>query len=271
MDINAIERRRNEDEMNRLDPHSHVPLYHQLFERLRDGIADGTFAPLDLLPSEADLEKTFNVSRITVRRALDELRLRNFVVREKGRGTRVSSRKPVSSSITGSVEGMLENNLVMGLKTHVEVLEFDYVPVTTDIAEALNLEAGEIVQHSVRVRQHEGVPFSFLTTFIPAPIGRLFSRDDMTAAPLLVLLEKNGVEIDHAEQSISAESASSHVARCLEVEPGHSLLRIDRTAYDVDNRPVQHIIALYRPEIYSYRMKLARKSKNKAKQWMSLS
>lgn len=256
--------------MNRLDPNSRLPLYHQLYERLREAIADGSFAPLELLPSEADLERQYQVSRITVRRALEELCLRNFVVREKGRGTRVVHRKPISSSISGSVEGMLENNLTMGLETHVEVLEFDYVPATADIAEALRLDAGEIVQYSVRVRHHEGAPFSYLMTYVPAHIGRRYSRDDMNAAPLLLLLEKTGVEIEQAEQSISAEPASRHVAQCLDVEPGHALLRIERTAYSVGNRPVQHIIALYRPEIYSYRMKLARKSKNKSKKWMQL-
>lgn len=257
--------------MNRLDPKNPTPLYHQLFERLHEAIFNGTFAPLELLPSEADLEREYQVSRITVRRALEELRLRNLVTREKGRGTRVARRKPISSSIIGSVEGMLENNLAMGLETHVEVLEFDYIPVTADIAEAMFLDAGEIVQYSVRVRYHDGVPFSYLTTYVPAHIGRRFSRDDMNASPLLILLEKTGVEIDHAEQSISAEQASPHVAQCLDVDPAHALLRIERTAYDVDKRPVQHIIALYRPEIYAYRMKLARKSKSQSKQWMSLS
>lgn len=140
-----------------------TPLYHQVYLVLRNNILSG-FYPFDsLLPGEQETSGTFGVSRITAKRALNELADDKFVVRQRGRGTRVIYRAP-TPPVQASVEGLLENLMTMGLKTKVELLAFDYVRATDEVSRVLHCDKGCSVQYAVRVRRLEGVLFSHLTT-----------------------------------------------------------------------------------------------------------
>lgn len=251
------------------DPAFHdnaMPLYRQVYIALRDGIFRGEFAEGAVLPSESDLVARFGVSRITVRRAIDELVGRGLVLRAQGRGTRVR-RNIGNAPIVANVEGLLENNLAIGFRTKVEVLEHDYVPAPPDVAAALGVARGTEVQMAVRVRKLDGQPISYLTTFLPPEIGRRISRDDLNEQPVLSLLERLGVVVTHAEQVISAEAATAGVAAALQVEVGTALLKIERTVISDTGRPVEFILGLYPPDRYRYRMKLQRVGRSTTRLW----
>lgn len=234
-----------------------TPLYHQIFLILRDKILDGSYAHDSVVPSEQELGTMFGVSRITAKRALDELAASDLVVRQRGRGTRVRYLAP-SPPVRSSVEGLLENLIAMGLETEVRLLAFGYVRAAPTVAQALACKAGTTVQRAERVRLLEGEPFSYLTTFVPEAIGRSYSEDDLAEQPLLVLLEREGITVDQAEQTISATLADNTAAPLLGVGVGSPLLRINRIVYDQNGRPVEYITALYRPDRYQYRMDLTR-------------
>jgi GntR family transcriptional regulator len=234
-----------------------TPLYHQIYLILRDQIRDAVYANGAPLPSEQELMRQYGVSRITAKRALDELAADGLVVRARGRGTHVQFTPP-APPIRASVDGLLENLLAMGLKTEVALLDFDYVAAAADVAAALECPAGAVVQRAVRVRRIKGEPFSHLTTFVPEAIGRSYSRHDLASKPLLSLLERMGVEVSRADQTISAKLADSQVAPHLEVEIGSALLKITRVVRDQSGRPVEFITALYRPDRYQYTMQLSR-------------
>lgn len=138
---------------------------------LRDKIHAGEYPDGSLLPSEQETAQMFGVSRITTQRALNELAAEGLCVREKGRGSRVTFTPPVAT-IKADAEGLFENLLQMGLQTEVEVLEFGYVAAVNDVARALGIERGEEVQRTVRVRRLDGKTFSYLSTYVPADIGR---------------------------------------------------------------------------------------------------
>ena len=199
----------------RLDPAARVPLYHQLFVILRNRIYGGELSAGDLVPGEQDLCSEFGVSRITAKRALNELADAGLVIRERGKGTRVVKRPP-PPAVTASIEGWLENISLMGIVTEARVLEFAYVPASEDIGNALELEQGTEVQRAVRVRILDGQPMSFLITYVPRDIGLQYDREDLNAKPLLHLLERAGVEVASARQTISATVADPDVAGALD-------------------------------------------------------
>ncbi len=244
-----------------------TPLYHQIYLVLRDDIVAGAYRAGDSVPSEDKTARSFGVSRITAKRALNELADAGYVVRERGRGTRVVY-EPPTPPVRSSVEGLLENLLAMGLKTQVDLLEFDYVAPDNGVAEALQCGLDDLVQRAVRVRRLEREPFSYLTTYVPEPVGRSYSRRDLASKPLLVLLERSGVEVSRAEQTISAVTADTRVTSALGVEPGAPLLRITRIVYDQQERPVEFIVGLYRPDRYQYRMDLSRVRTSQAGTWL---
>ena len=243
-----------------------APLYHQIFVIFRDKIVSGELAVGDVLPSEQEIARAHGVSRITAKRAMDELAAAGMVVRERGRGTTVCAR-PSPPPMRASVEGWLENVSLMGLTTEARVLTFGYVPASEEVAAALKLEVGTAVQRAVRVRWLDGETMSYLTTFVPEEIGRSFTRADLDSQPLLTLLERCGVVVDSAKQIITATVADTIVAAALGVHVGAALLEVRRIVYDQKSRPVEYIRVLYRPERYHFEMLLTRVQGRESNSW----
>ncbi|MEP3435229.1 MAG: GntR family transcriptional regulator [Hoeflea sp.] len=250
----------------RLDPNARVPLYHQIFLILRNRIFGGEVQSGELVPGEQELAAEFNVSRITAKRALNELASAGLVVRERGRGTRVTHR-PKAPAVTSSIEGWLENISLMGIATQARVLDFGYVAASEDIAHALELDPGTDVQHAVRVRSLDGEPMSYLVTYVPADIGRQYDRDDLDTKPLLLLLELAGVKVASARQSISATLADSEVSSALSVHAGTPLIEVRRVVRDSAGRPVEYIRVLYRPDVYHFEMSMNRVREREGMRW----
>ena len=236
---------------------SMIPLYHQVYLILRQQIVDGVYGADEPMPPEEELRAAFNVSRITIRRAFDRLVAEGYVRRRRGSGT-FAQPMAAAASDDADLSGLLENLIAMGLKTQVELIEFDYVPAAADVAARLELPARATVQKAVRVRSHKGKPFSHLTTYVPEAIGRSYKDADLVRRPLLMLLEDAGVKIGEAEQVITARMADAVVAGRLGVEIGAALIRMRRLVRDVAGRPVEFIEALYRPDLYEFKMKLSR-------------
>jgi GntR family transcriptional regulator len=237
-----------------------VPLHLQVFNRLRSDIFRGVLKEGTQLPGEIALGEQFKVSRITIRRALDELAARGLIERVQGRGTTVS-RRPSFSPVVADVNGLLERNVVIGLETTSRVTEFSYVPAPIDVADALRLDHAATVQMAVRIRTREGMPFAFVTSWIPERIGRLFHEAELDTTPVLALLEQHGVMVDYVEQSISSQAASRAVARALSVEPGSPVLKVERIVCATDGTPVEKSEVFYPADRHQYRITLRRGSR----------
>lgn len=243
-----------------------TPLYHQIYSHLRDCIQNGIFAPGSLFPSESQIEKELKVSRITARRAMDELSARGLISRQQGKASRVAAYRPNTHLLAG-VEGMIENNRRMGDSTTVELLSHETIAATEDVARTLKVKRGEPVLWSVRVRSLDGVPFSYAVTYLPQAVTRQIKAEQMSAKPLLALLEGAGIIIGRAEQVISAKNATAAVARALHIERGEALLVSERVVYDLADRPVEWISVQYRPDIYQYGVDLERTQSAKGNVW----
>jgi GntR family transcriptional regulator len=244
-----------------LSERSPMPLYHRLYVILRDRIASGTYPEGAVLPSEFELTEAFSVSRITAKRALDELATEGLVERVRGRGTTVTDRAAAllgAQPITASIDGLLENLTAIGRETSVQVIEFGYVPAPDFVRARLELEPNARAQRAVRVRSLDGEPLSQSTTYVPERIGRAYSAKDLASTPIIDLIERAGVVVGAAEQSISATLADSLIASRLKVGVGAPLLLMKRCVKDTSGKPAQYIEILYRPDRFEYRMSLTR-------------
>lgn len=251
-----------------LDTGNPTPLYHQIYLLLRHRILSGSLGAGARLPSEAALEKTYGVSRITARRALDELAREGLVTRERGRGTTVSYAMP-GPSVAGDFSGLMENLATIDATTSVDVLSFEYMPVPVRIGEALGLDTGAIVQRAERRRSRDGRPFSHIVTHIPEAIGRSFHREDLNAQPIIALIERAGHTVADAEQSVTAVAADQLTSVILDVPAAAPLLKVNRVVRDVRGIPVQHIEILYRPDAYQLHMRMGRVDSDAEAEWMT--
>lgn len=249
-----------------------LPKYHQIYLVLREQLEEGRY-DAGGLPGELHLMRDFGVARVTVRRALERLAAEGLIERAPGRGT-VRRSAPAAAGAAeapgrGSFNGLLENIVSLGLRTTVRVAACEVVTAPDGVAERLALPGGSPVQKAVRVRSTRDGPLSHITTFVPALLAAAFGRRELARKPILILLEESGVRIGRAEQTISARLADASVARALEVEVGSALLSVSRLTYDTDERPVQWLQGLYRPDRYQYQMQLSRVGGVDAKVWVS--
>jgi len=247
-----------------------VPKYHQVYLVLREQLAEGRFDG-GSLPGELQLAEDFGVARVTVRKALERLVAEGLVARAPGRGTVPVARSApaVEGPQQAQLTGLLENIVSMGLRTDVEVLSCETVPAPDAVARQLRLAPGAPVQKAVRVRSTREGPLSHITTYVPAALARGFGRKELARRPILLLLEAQGVRIGRAQQSISARLADADVAPHLDVAVGSALLSVQRLIFDADDRPVQWLQGLYRPDRYQYEMQLSRVGDIDAKVWVS--
>lgn len=212
---------------------------------LRDAILSGKHAAGTLLPGEQHLAAMHDVSRVTVRRALDALSSEGLIEKRAGAGSMVRSAAP---TLAADMTTLIPQVVAMGRSTEARLLSFTYAPPPTYVAEALGLDPQERVQQAVRVRRAEGAPFSHLTTYVPEPIAAHYSEADLAGTPLFELLERGGVRIAAAQQSVSATLAAPDVAEALEVAAGSALLALTRIVYDAQGSGVEYLSALYRPD-----------------------
>jgi GntR family transcriptional regulator len=227
------------------------PLYHRIFETLRDRIAAGQYRDGAFLPGEHEISNLFGVSRITAKRALDEIAAAGLAVRQQGRGTvvrRTSRRTSVQGTVVDFADSMKRHESNAVVRLH----EFSQVPANAEIAEDLGVTIGDAVQRAIRVWHGEKGPFSHLTTFVPADIAGSWTAADLAKTTLASLMRQHGVRMVRAEESITATLADAAVAARLDVAVGAPLLSVKRRVFDPSGRVVELLWALHPPSRYRY-------------------
>ena len=233
---------------------SPLPLYHKVYLLLKQRLAAGDFSGGAPMPGENALAMEYGVSRLTIRRSLEALEAEGLVKRRQGRGTFAAPAPPPSGGHESDIDSLMAHLAYMGMQTKVRLIDLQVEAAQPAVALRLELEPGSPVHRSVRVRSHDGLPFSHLTTYVPDDIGRRIRREDLGSRPILGIFRDLGVQVAHAEQAISAVLAEPQEAALLEVPVGSALLSLRRLVRDASGRPVELLHALYRPDRYEYRM-----------------
>jgi GntR family transcriptional regulator len=233
---------------------------------LRDEISNGRIAAGTSLPGEQHLARMHNVSRVTIRRALETLAADGLIEKRVGSGSVVLGDGAAQRAVAADMSTLIPQIVRIG-ETTARLLAFSYAPPPEGIARALGLAAGARVQVAQRVRYLGAQPFSHLTTHVPEEIARNYSEADLAETPLFRLLERSGVTVQAATQSVTATLAAPDVAEALEVAPGAALLALTRVVRDADGRGVEHLSALYRPDLFRLEMELARVGDGKGRHW----
>lgn len=234
---------------------------------LRDDIAKGAYPDGAALPGEQRLAESYGVSRVTVRRALEALAAGGLIEKRAGAGSVVRAAGLETEAISADLTTLMPQIVEMGRATTARLLAFSYGPASAPVVAALGLAAGARVQTAVRVRLLNGRPFSHLTTHVPEIIAENYSEADLATTPLFQLLERGGARIAGADQSVTAALAAPDVAAALEVSTGSPLLALTRIVRDAGGAGVEHLSALYRPDMFRLEMSLTREGRDGARRW----
>ena len=235
-----------------------APLYSRVETVLAGEIADRILKVGDQLPTEDSLIARFEVSRITVRRAIQNLVSRGLVEIRRGKGTFVASPK-ITQELT-ELSGFVEDMRAVGRKATARVIGKEIVSADAIVADHLALTKGERVVRIRRVRLADRVPLSFDETYLPLEIGKRIITNNLRVEPIFSLLErKYNVPLVEAEYKLEAVAAEAEVAAALRVKQGSPIFRIERTSYTTRNHPVDYEKLYYRGDLIRFVTRLARK------------
>lgn len=242
-------------------PRRATPAHQRLSDDLRTALEEDRFQGEKPLPTEAELARTYGVSRQTVRRAFQDLVAEGLVYRVAGRGT-----FPINFSKHGRYVrsiGAIED-LESFAGTEMELLQGIELIPEEDAARRLNLPS-KVVAELVLRRLYEDVPFSLTHVYLPPKLGHRLAESE--ALPTKGLGTVVGTleslmpgTVAGANQVITAVPAPPDVAPLIDYEVGQPCLRVERTYFDTEGTPVELAISFYNPDRYAYRLQIRRRT-----------
>lgn len=216
--------------------------------------------PGEAIATEAELEQRFGVSRITVRKAVDELASEGLVVREQGRGTFVG--RPKLTHELNAITSWTEQVRALGYEPRTTHMEVETMAPPEHVARMLELEDRRAVRVK-RLRLADDEPMSVMVNYFPEDLVPGFGEAGIPYESLYEYLEKGyrlvpAVAVDNVE----TREARDEEARLLAIRPASPVIYVTRISYLEDRSPLEVAIATFRGDRYQYRVTLSGRARS---------
>lgn len=233
-----------------VDPHSPIPLYHQVYLDLRQMIQRGVILPGEMLPPEMDICQAYSVGRQTVRQAIARLVDEDLVERFAGRGTFVREQP---SHIQFFLDRSFSQQMrEMGRFPHSRLLSQQIGVVDMEVP-ALQAYQGKPCLTLERLRLGDSEPICHQTTTILSERCAGIEAQDFANQSLYeTLATRYQLMINRIDHVVRAVAADEYRAELLEVEEGTPLLFVGTTTYLDDGELIEHSASYYRADRYEY-------------------
>jgi GntR family transcriptional regulator len=229
------------------------PLADHVRSELKQLIVSGKVPAGARLPSESHLCDQYNVSRITLREAVQGLVQEGYVVRRQGSGTYVTRRPTLQNSLDTnfSYTDYLEH---AGIRAGKKLLSAKSVRADAETAEALAVEEGSRVVEVRRLRTADGRPAVYSIDSLPADIVSVTDDRRALRGSLYRLLTDNGHPVDHGEAIVAPAVAHAELAELLDVAKGTLLQHLKQIDYDTSDRAVMFSLEWHVPSVFELRV-----------------
>jgi GntR family transcriptional regulator len=227
-----------------LDKVGFIPLYHQIQRALIERIHTGELSVGDCLPSEYELARSYQVSRITARQALNNLKSSGYAISQKGRGTYVSQPKLEKNIM--HLRGFTEDMKRRGMIPSSHLLEQSVLHAPVSLAQQLRVDTASPVLRLRRLRIGDGTPMALEESHIPLKhypgLERInFAKDSLYT----VLRDEYGVRAAWADEVLEASPATLEESKLLSIPRSAIMLSISRVIMTTAEIPIEVACSRY--------------------------
>jgi GntR family transcriptional regulator len=237
-----------------LDKKSPVPEYYQVQTDIEEKIKNGYYPKGAQLPTDMAFCEIYNTSRITIRRALQELENAGYVERRQGKGTFVK-REDIEQNMS-HFYSFTEELKKMGYIPSSIFLSLDLIVPNREVSKALGLKKGEKTYLLERLRLANGNIVAYDRSYIAETVLPGFNKDMITDGSLYQgMKEHYGFAPNNSEETIEAVAISGKDARRMKIAAGTPVLLVKRTSF-FKTKPIEFNFRIVNSEVFKYKMKL---------------
>jgi GntR family transcriptional regulator len=220
-------------------------LYSIVKEKISDMFQSGQYRVGDQIPTEASLCDQFDVSRTTVRIALQQLELEGRIERVRGKGTFVA-RPKIRHFFSSHDKGFAEQMIAQGLRPESRVEELLTIPATATLAEKLGIEVGDPVNKLSRVRSAGDEPLLYEISYMPWKLTPGLANEDCSSSLYKLLKERFDIHIHRAVELVEPILADGAIARKLQIAEGTPVFYVETSAYIESDVPIEFAHGYFR-------------------------
>jgi GntR family transcriptional regulator len=242
-----------------IDRNSPVPLYSQLKDALLMFIETGEFQEGDPIPTERELGEQFQVSRITVRRAIAELSRTGYLTTHQGKGTFVAT--PKIDRPMSQLKSFSSAIIDEGHQPGSRLLSLHHERAAGKVASFLGIGEETWIWRIERLRLADDEPIGISSVYLNLPPDIVLTPAELEReVSLWSILDRKGIDLAESEETIQSMAASEAQAELLQVEPGFPLLLVEGVVYSSRKMPVEYHCIFNRGDRYKYSIRVVRHS-----------
>lgn len=240
-----------------LDKNSSEQLFLQIRRMVLRAIRSREFLPGQRMPSVNELSAKLEVSRMTVRQALQVLIQEGWLYTVPGKGTFIAERPHIEQNLQ-NLKGWTEEIREQGMHPSTRIISIEMIPADRTTAHHLNIATGERVYRIVRVRYANDFPLTIEKTHLVASrfpeIAQLIQKPQSSLYG--ILRQTYGVNPTRGIQFMEAGEADQTTAELLDLKPGMPVLILERITYAAGSDPLEYVYAIARPGFVRYKTEL---------------
>ena len=237
-----------------MKPTQALPKYLEIKTNLIAQIKTGDFCKSEMLPTEKELCSRYGVSRITIRKTLDELKKEGYVSSRPGFGTKINHHKEDLSAFT-LVESFTSEMKEYGSKVKTIKASLTIVYADEERANEMRCEIGDKLYNLKRVRGDDKGPIVYSDTWLHLPFDLPSTQDFLYGSLYQYLIEK-GLYFSRLEECLSAQRSTAAIEEMLRQEKNGIVLKRVRRGYDANKHMIELTDNFYNPERYSYEVEV---------------
>ena len=220
-------------------------------EELLSRIKRGHYQEGQKFPTEYALCEEFDVSRTTVRGALNQLTTEGYLVRQQGRGTFVAGKK-VQQTLSHTPNNYAAQLAVQGRRGQVSLLDLSVVSATAHLADVFDLEEQAPIQKIERLRHADGEPTQYEVSFIPWHIAPGITKEQAEHSLFQTLSTVHDVHVAKTTESLEIALADENVSRLLNCPLGAPCFYIETVTEDASGKTIEYSKSYFRGDKTSF-------------------